>query len=238
MKLKEKEEARRLRKEDGMSMNEIVKTLKVSKSSVSLWVRDVELTDEQIKILDAKMIENRFGKRGNGYKKMLLVTERSRKLHKDIRRGYQEEGRKLFNKCKNNPDFIAGIMLYWAEGSKSRCSVKFSNSDMDMMIIFVRFLRKYFKINNNKLAFAIQYYTGNGISQDDVENFWMNHLGLNYSNKRKCYIDYRPVKNMGKKVGKCPYGICRIVYNDVEIMQKIYGAIKEFSNIDNDKWLD
>jgi len=233
MKLKEKEEARRLRKE-GTSIGEIAKIVKASKGSVSLWVRDIELTDEQTRNIDV----SRFYKSRTGYKKRLLATERIKKFYRDIRRGYQEEGRQLFNKYKSNSDFIAGIMLYWAEGRKSRYSMRFSNSDLDMMIVFVGFLRKYFEIDENKLSFAIQYYTGNDISQDDVENFWMDNLKLNSSNKKKCYIDYRPVKNMGRKIGKCPYGICRISYYSVEMMQKIYGAIKEFSNINNDKWLD
>jgi len=47
MKTKERKEARRIRAEEGAPLNEICKRLKVSKSSVSLWVRDIELTIEQ-----------------------------------------------------------------------------------------------------------------------------------------------------------------------------------------------
>ena len=34
-------------------------------------------------------------------------------------------------------------MLYWAEGSKRRNCVEFTNSDPDMMRRFVKFLRRY-----------------------------------------------------------------------------------------------
>lgn len=46
MKTEQREAARELRRQ-GRSVNEIVRELGVAKSSVSLWVRDVELTAEQ-----------------------------------------------------------------------------------------------------------------------------------------------------------------------------------------------
>ena len=42
------QEAIRMRKEDGKSIGDIAKKLVVSKGSVSRWVRDVELTEEQM----------------------------------------------------------------------------------------------------------------------------------------------------------------------------------------------
>ena len=56
MKLKEKSEARRLRFL-GCSLNEIQERLGIAKSSISLWVRDVELTPEQKKELSRKGIQ-------------------------------------------------------------------------------------------------------------------------------------------------------------------------------------
>ena len=53
MKEIEKIKARELRGQ-GLSMNEIVRTLGVAKSSVSFWVRDIELTVAQKKELSEK----------------------------------------------------------------------------------------------------------------------------------------------------------------------------------------
>jgi DNA-binding transcriptional regulator YiaG len=41
----ERKEARRMRRAEGRSIKEIARLLGVSTSSVSLWVRDIELTD-------------------------------------------------------------------------------------------------------------------------------------------------------------------------------------------------
>src|SRR5437868_4690128 len=58
MKTQEKTEARELRKQ-GLSINDICRRLGVAKSSVSLWVRDIQLTEEQIERLNQEMIRNR-----------------------------------------------------------------------------------------------------------------------------------------------------------------------------------
>ncbi len=42
-----REEARRLRSEQGMAITDICKRLGVAKSSVSVWVRDIVLNEEQ-----------------------------------------------------------------------------------------------------------------------------------------------------------------------------------------------
>jgi transposase len=47
MKKPEREIVRALRRDEGRSMREIAEMVGVSKSSVSLWVRDIDLTPEQ-----------------------------------------------------------------------------------------------------------------------------------------------------------------------------------------------
>jgi transposase len=47
VKTHEREHARRLRREEGASIKDIACRVGVSVSSVSLWVRDIELTPEQ-----------------------------------------------------------------------------------------------------------------------------------------------------------------------------------------------
>ena len=47
MKTAEQAAARELRQDEGRSVKEIARLLGVSRSSVSLWVRDIELTPKQ-----------------------------------------------------------------------------------------------------------------------------------------------------------------------------------------------
>ena len=69
-------------------------------------------------------------------------------------------------------------MLYWAEGSKDRCRVVFSNSDVDMMRLFMRFLRECHRIPPERITFACNCYLGNGLALEEIERYWQEQLEL------------------------------------------------------------
>jgi len=110
-------------------MNEIGRRVGVSKSSVSLWVRDIELTAEQHATLRAK--NPAYNRQLSGW---LRVAER----HRANRHAAQESGRDLAR--RRQPRHLAGCMLYWGEGAKGPPNqVCFSNSDPEMVRLFVIF---------------------------------------------------------------------------------------------------
>ena len=110
MKLMEQQEARRVRRDEGLSLNEIAARLQVSKSSVSLWVRDIVLTEPQIARLTA---QNPL------YNGQMRSSQLSRMRSRAVRAGYQEAGRQRARQADSL--HMAGCMLYWAEGSKGCC---------------------------------------------------------------------------------------------------------------------
>jgi len=65
-KIAERDQARALRQQ-GLSINEICKLVSAAKSSISVWVRDVELTEDQKKSLD-----DRNGGKGQSYKNAII----------------------------------------------------------------------------------------------------------------------------------------------------------------------
>jgi transcriptional regulator with XRE-family HTH domain len=228
MKKEEKKEARRLRIEEGLSLKEIAEKLNVSRTSISYWVRDIPLTEEQRFRLSERCNYNptNFQKGADANK---------RKFY-SLREAYQKEGRSLVKNCDNL--FIAGLMLFWAEGSKKRHCVCLTNSDPDLVCLFLKFLRDWFSISNEKITLSIQWYSANGVPYNQVENFWLKKLELSRENLRKCYIDNRSIKNIDKKIGKCPYGIARINISDVKLTQQLYGAIQEYVGFNRDGWLN
>ena len=115
-----------------MSLKAIAEEIGASVSSVSRWVRDVKLSDEQKVLLELRAVSGQI--KGSA----VNATVRS-----DVRALAQEEGRQLARRAE--PLHIAGCMLYWAEGAKSRNQLRFTNSDPEMTAFFVRFLRTYFR---------------------------------------------------------------------------------------------
>jgi hypothetical protein len=68
--------------------------------------------------------------------------------HRTLREQYQQEGR--IKAREGDLLHSHGCMLYWAEGTKSRHELKFSNADTDMMVTFIKFLREALNVPEEK----------------------------------------------------------------------------------------
>lgn len=116
----------------GKTYDEIVAELGVSKSSVSLWVRDLPrpkprwVDVERMQQMHDRLMEQRRGQEG----------ERQRLTDDAVRDVGELSDRELL---------LVGTALYWAEGQKSKSYsrrewLSFINSDPRMIHVFVRWL--------------------------------------------------------------------------------------------------
>ena len=140
MKTVERNQARRMRRDEGRSIKEIARLLGVSSSSVSHWVRDVELTDAQHSALQAR---NRLHERQRLARAAMAAKARARRV------AAQQEGRRRARSLGRR--YVAGCMLYWAEGSRNRNRIVFTNSDPAMAQFFVEFIREFFDIDRERV---------------------------------------------------------------------------------------
>ncbi len=197
----------------------------VSKGSVSNWVRNIELTEGQLEKIRMK---------NPIYNNQLRGSNNNKEKFKLIRKEYQEKGAKII--CKQDVDFIVGCMLYWAEGAKDRNSFKFTNSDASMIKICVSFLFKFFSEYMDIVYLDVSCYSNAGLNNVDIEQYWRNITKLS-NNKITIRMDSDKRINSGKKI-KYPYGICNVRLNKTEVVQQIFGAIKEYAQIeDEERWI-
>lgn len=196
-----KEKAVSLRK-NGLSLNEIMTHFEISKGTVGHWIRDVKLTEKQIKILKEK--ENIHRKISQ--KKACLVNSENFKVKREL---VFKEGQDFINNFDIIPDdVVAAISLYWGEGRKSG-SFMISNSDVKIILIFKKFLEKYWSFNQKDFKCSLSFYN-NYYSQSEVENYWQEVLSLKPENFHKSQVNKKPQEKAGKKFGKLPYGVCSI----------------------------
>lgn len=222
-KLEKKLAAQQMRRE-GMSLNVISQALHVAKSSVSNWVRGVGLTDDQAKLL----LENNLAATK---KSRLRVAEINKQRAIDRRLGYQELGRQ--DAERNDPLHLAGCMLYWAEGTKYRNAVTFSNTDPHMHRFFVRFLQTCFGVTNQQFTISCIIHENDAQQREEIELFWLSELALPANCLRKTTI-----KKNGKTVTRrAQYGVCRVTVCSTEIVQRIYGAIQQYGGFKNLSWI-
>ena len=207
----------------GLSMKRIAAECQVSLSTVSLWTRDIEMLPRH--------------HAANRERAAKVRADRWRDRHREQRRAFQREGRKRAR--EGDQLHAAGCMLYWAEGAKARNSLVMSNSDPAMLVMFVRFLRECFEITAEDISFSLNVYTTNGRTIGEIEHYWMDLLELVPACARKHMLNHTPTSSSGKRKNKLPYGVCTLrVKRSTWLVQHIYGAIQEYSGIDQPAWLD
>jgi hypothetical protein len=131
----------------------------------------------------------------------------------------------------------AGCMLYWAEGSKGRSDIHFSNSDPRMVLLFRRFLTDRLGLPREKILLSLNVYTNNGLSIAAIERHWLQLLGLHASSIRKHTLDHRPTSSSGRAKRRIPYGVCTLRVHNTWMLQHIYGAIQEYADFEEPSWL-
>jgi transcriptional regulator with XRE-family HTH domain len=228
MKAKEREEARRLRSEEGLSVGEIARRLGVSKGTSSLWLRDIELTDEQ----RLTLIER--GRTGVNH---LNGSKRIREKAKEIREAYQKAGRDFIREGKSDEGYRMLCALYWAEGNKSRNEVGMTNTDVAMLKIFVDGMRKYFGCKDEDFTVSVMAHLGNGLTVEQIHEFWLKELCLPEACLRKFILKSKYYPTQNKKHKRHVYGGGSVRVYSSEIMQKMYGSIQEIFGIERPEWL-
>ncbi|MDP8289548.1 MAG: hypothetical protein P9M02_01070 [Candidatus Susulua stagnicola] len=146
------------------------------------------------------------------------------KLHFEVKDKLTEKDRELK---------IAGIMLYWAEGSKNLKSnmLDFVNSDPDMIKLFLKFLRQICGVKEGRLRVYLYSYSSQEI--DKLKDYWSRITGISRSQFLKPYVREGNLNLSGRKL---LYGLVHIRYCDKRLLELVLDWIKEFKNDILTKW--
>jgi len=212
-KVKEKDIARRLRRK-GYSYREILSKVKVSKSTLSLWCRDIGLSHKQLKRLLSKKIEG--GLIGSAIGAKRQQARRIVRTEQLIKQGVAELGR-----LNTRDRFVAGIMLYAAEGTKADGEVSFANADPAMIKFMAKWLRNFCKVADRDLRGKL--YIHDNLNERSAKEYWSTLTGISLAQFHKSYI----VKNRnGFRKNRYKNGIFTIRISNRDLSRKIKGWIK------------
>lgn len=219
MKSAEREKVLVLRKEQQLGYATIAKQVKVSKSTLSRWLKEFPLSEE-------RMLELRRDAWGRGEAK----RERFRQTMALKRQKREDEiyllQKKRFDRLSNQELYIAGLMLYAGEGDKkSRGEIAFSNSDAILVRFFSKWLQIFMKIPSDKLHIQLNLYDNMDIHAE--ENYWKNILSLTHS--QLCKSQIRQVKP-GSFSYREPsrHGTCKLYFDSTEKKTELMLCIKAF----------
>lgn len=215
--INQKEIAITLRKE-GHSYSEILKKVPVAKSTLSLWLRSVGLAKQQKQKITEKRIAGAL--RGAKSRKDQRI-----KITKEIK-----DRAKIDIKSINGRDlWLIGIALYWAEGAKekdygTRTGISFSNSDPRMILIFLKWLKNTFSVNNSNLVYELYIHETADIKKAQI--YWSQILSMPIENMRT-YLKKNKIKTIRKNIGNDYHGLIRVKVNkSTNLNRKITGWIE------------
>ena len=227
MKTEERELARTIRRDEGAPIKEIARRVGVAASSVSRWVRDIELTPAQ---------EQELLRRNPAYNRQLSGTAIQAANRRAERIAYQEAGRRLA--LQSDSCHVAGCMLYWAEGEKDRNALRFYNSDPEMVRLFVLFLKRYFDLRDEEIRITCNLFADHVQRQREIEHFWLDVAELSKSSLCKSYVNVYSKHSKKKRTNRLPYGTVRVTVNRTRVVQSIFGSIQEYAGFERQAWLE
>ena len=119
--------------------------------------------------------------------------------------------------------FGLGLGLYWGEGSKRGTGgVRLTNTDPKMLVKFIEFLEKVFKVEKKNLRFSIQIF--NDISSIEALKYWKQELGVDRRQFYKTIVS--KVRGPGTYKHKSKYGVVIVYFNNIKLKRLICNMIE------------
>jgi transcriptional regulator with XRE-family HTH domain len=215
--------ARELR-EGGLDYEEIAGALGVSKSSVSLWVRDMPRPPR----LSYKETRKRAAEGVRRY----WAAERP--VREARREAVRAAAAAAIGVLSPREILIAGSIAYWCEGTKKKpCrqaeSVAFINSDPDLIKLFLRFLSAA-GVESSQLRFRVHIHESADVAA--AEQFWLAVTGAEPAQFHRTTLKRHNPRTVRKNVGDDYHGcLIVVVRQSADLYERIEGWVRAVTAI-------
>lgn len=207
---KEHEEALRLRKL-GWSYSAIKNELNLSKSTLSVWLRNYPLSKGQIlKLQHSEAAKEKF--------RETMRSKRKSRM-KDV---YMSE-MKIISKLNKRELYIAGLMMYWGEGLKATsCTVCVANTDPAVMLFTKKWLKDCYKVREKDFRVKLHLYSD--MNYEEASEYWSRLLGVPREQFIKPYIKESRMSKLTEK-GLYGHGTCNLMIYNTRIKERVMMGI-------------
>lgn len=201
-------------RETGLSYNEILRKVKVSRSTISSWLHDVPMSDRyRERIKEKQRHAQRLGTKAVRQKRIEKTIMIKTKAMEEIQHLTDRER------------WLIGVALYWAEGSKERDKgtlVIFSNSDPAMVLFFRSWAVDFLKVAHSDIAYEF-YIHEKSENREKALQFWSEILGID-SSRLILRLKRHNLSPKRKNIGTNYKGLIRlIIRRSVDLTRKIRG---------------
>jgi len=210
--------ARELR-EQGLDYEEIAGALGVSKSSVSLWVRDMP-RPERLSYEESRK------RSAEGARRYWAAEREAREARREVTRTVAAAE---IGSVSSREILIAGAIAYWCEGSKRKphnlCErVIFTNSDPGLIRLFQRFLEAA-GVDSGQVRFRVQIHETADVAA--AEEFWLRVTGADQAQFYRTTLKRHNPRTLRRNTGLGYQGCLRLeVMQSAELYRRIEGWVR------------
>ena len=147
----------------GFSYSEIRSAVKVPKSTLSSWLKNIKLSEPEERRLKQKQLEAR--KRGTK-----MRTAKTSEMINQIR----SDSAKDIGKISKRELWLIGIIMYWKNKNKNdlKKGVSFSSSDPDQIKLFLKWLKEIGGIKDQEIMPDIFMGKDQKASINEIVGYW------------------------------------------------------------------
>lgn len=208
---KDKQKAIAMRKK-GMSYSQIKEKLGISKSTLSGWLYNMPLSEKRIRELRA---DNPV--RIERYRNTMRAKKEAR-----LKEVYKKVSKDIGNLSKRDL-FLAGLFLYWAEGSKTtRGTVGLTNTNPTMLKFYINWLKLF---GYSKKDFSVHLHLYSDMNIKRQEKYWSRELDIPLSQFRKSYIKKTLLTSITYHNG-FGQGTCTVMILNARFYEKVLMGLK------------
>jgi hypothetical protein len=202
---------------NGASYSMIKEQVGVSKSTLSLWLRDMPLTEERIREL-RDFSETRIER-----------TRETKRRKKEARlEGVRKTVKEKIAKLSEREIFLAGLFLYWGEGGKTKeTNVVLSNTDPSMIKFYIKWL-ELLGVPKDRLKIRINLYSDMNIEEEMT--YWSEKLHVPLSQFRKPYMKESRRTDI-TYTQKFTHGTCNVIYENRDVAELVLQSLSEIQSI-------
>ncbi len=203
-------------RESGMSYSQIKAELGVSKSTLSLWLRDLPLSDTRLRELrDFNQVR---------IEKTRLKKQQKRSMRLDSVANIASVN---IGTISNRELLIAGFFLYWAEGGKTKnYTTTLSNTDPVMIRAFIKWLAL---IGGSKEKVYVRLHLYSDMTEKKEIEYWSREIDLPQKQFRKSYIKTSKLSDL-TYVTK-GHGTCNVIFPGRDVTEYVLQGLKVIARL-------
>jgi transcriptional regulator with XRE-family HTH domain len=212
--------AEQLRLEHGLSYSEISRRIGVSKSTLSNWLKHIDLTPEQ---------ETRIRQRLEANQSFFVAYagQINRERFRKARANAFQTGVNVVSKLPNDAALheLALAMLYLGEGDKTGNRLQIASVDPQILRYFLWAVETLYGVSRTQMSFRLHLIKAASPLEDRMIDWWAEQLFCSPTQFKRTQFDQR---SRHTSITDNYRGVCTVTHNDTYLFERLVGVYSSY----------